>query len=46
MGGHSRSDHRGVPSDPNVTQRKLVTKVRVEESESKDQEEFEDSKEN
>ena len=47
-GAHSRSssDHRGVLGDPNVTQRKLFTKVRVEESESEDEEEFEDSREN
>ena len=45
---HSRSspDHRGVPGDPNVTWRKLLTKVRVEESGSEDEEEFEDSREN
>ena len=42
----SSSDHRGVPGEPNVTQRKFVTKVRAEESESEDKEEFEDSREN
>ena len=48
MGTHSRSssNHRGVPGDPNVTQRKLLTTVRVEESGSKDEEEFEDSRKN
>ena len=46
QGAHSQSssDHRGVPGDPNVTWRKLFTKVRVEESESEDEEEFKDSR--
>ena len=42
----SSSDHRGVSGDPNVSWKKFVTKVRVEESESKDKEEFKDSREN
>ena len=41
----SSSDHRGVPGDPNVTCRKFPAKVRVKESGSEDEEEFEDSRE-
>ena len=41
----SRSGHRGVPGDPNVTCRKLPAKVRVEESGSEDEDEFKESRE-